>query len=73
VKEPSTQRNIWFLNRTRITIKKYWNDKLKKERDLFFSESDKGEETQDMCIHEGMPVIAKKKTKRNYHRALYYI
>ena len=36
------------------------NDKLNKEGD-FFSESDKGEETQDMCIHEGMPVIAKKK------------
>jgi hypothetical protein len=35
VKEPSTQRNICFLNRTRIIINKYWNDKIKKEGDLF--------------------------------------
>jgi hypothetical protein len=61
VKEPSTQRNICFFNRARLTIKKYWNDKLNKERDLFISESDNDEQTQDMYIYEGMPVIAKKK------------
>jgi hypothetical protein len=58
VKEPSTQRSICFLNRTRIIINKYWNDKLKKKGDLFISESDNDEQKQDICIHEGMPVIA---------------
>jgi len=72
VKEPSTQRNICFLNRTRIIINKYWNDKIKKEGDLFiyFSESDNDEQTQDMYIYEGLPIIAKK-TKRDGDNLLF--
>jgi hypothetical protein len=70
VKEPSTQRSICFLNRTRIIINKYWNDKLKKKGDLFISESDNDEQKQDICIHEGMPVIAKK-TKRDADKLMF--
>jgi len=70
VKEPSTQRNICFFNRTRIIINKYWNDKLKKEGDLFISENDNDEQTQDMYIYEGLPIIAKK-TKRDGDNLLF--
>jgi len=33
---------------------------LKKEGDLFISESDNDKQKQDMYVYEGMPVIAKK-------------
>ena len=61
---------ICFFNRARLTFKKYWNDKLNKERDLFISESDNDEQTQDMYIYEGLPIIAKK-TKRDGDNLLF--
>jgi hypothetical protein len=64
VKEPSTQRNICFFNRTRIIINKYWNDKLEKEGDLFISENDNDEQTQDMYIYEGFAYNREKNKTR---------
>lgn len=61
-----TDRNICYYNKTRIRINKMWNDKNKKEGDLFLSKpiaKSKDEDkyinlTQDMYIYENMPVIA---------------
>lgn len=68
-----TDRNICYYNKTRIRINKMWNDKNKKEGDLFLSKPisrltrngdiNQDDEkyfklTQDMYIYENMPVIA---------------
>jgi hypothetical protein len=61
-----TDRNICYYNKTRIRINKMWNDKYKKEGDLFLSkpiakstdDDDKIKLTQDMYIYENMPIIA---------------
>ena len=68
-----TDRNICYYNKTRIRINKMWNDKNKKEGDLFLSKpiarlTRNGDinqddekyfkQTQDMYIYENMPMIA---------------
>jgi hypothetical protein len=68
-----TDRNICYYNKTRIRINKMWNDKNKKEGDLFLSkpvarltrdgninqDDDKYFKlTQDMYLYEGLPIIA---------------
>jgi ATP-dependent exoDNAse (exonuclease V) alpha subunit len=61
-----TDRNICYYNKTRIRINKMWNDKYKKEGDLFLpkpiakstDDDDKIKLTQDMYIYENMPIIA---------------
>ena len=68
-----TDRNICYYNKTRIRINKMWNDKNKKEGDLFLSKPisrltrngdiNQDDEkyfklTQDMYVYEGLPVIA---------------
>jgi ATP-dependent exoDNAse (exonuclease V) alpha subunit len=68
-----TDRNICYYNKTRIRINKMWNDRNKKEGDLFLSKpiarlTRNGDinqddekyfkQTQDMYLYEGLPVIA---------------
>ena len=68
-----TDRNICYYNKTRIRINKMWNDKNKKEGDLFLPKPEarltrngdinQDDEkyfklTQDMYIYEGLPIIA---------------
>jgi hypothetical protein len=68
-----TDRNICYYNKTRIRINKMWNDKNKKEGDLFLSKpvarltrdgniNEDDEKyfklTQDMYLYEGLPIIA---------------
>jgi hypothetical protein len=65
-----TERNICYLNSTRIKINKFWNDKKKTEGDLFIAEDIFDEYTQDMYLYAGMPVIAKK-TKRQGDELLF--
>jgi hypothetical protein len=65
-----THRNICYFNSTRIKINKYWNDKLKKEGDLFIPENTYDEYTQDMYLYAGMPIIAKQ-TKRDGEELLF--
>jgi len=69
----TTDRNICYYNKTRIRINKMWNDKNKKDGDLFLSkrfarltrdgninqDDDKYFKlTQDMYLYEGLPIIA---------------
>jgi hypothetical protein len=60
IKEPLTERNICYFNKTRKRINKYWNDKKKKDGDLFILADEENDKTQDMYIYEGLPVIAMK-------------
>jgi len=60
IKEPLTERNICYFNKTRKRINKYWNDKKKKDEDLFILADEENDKTQDMYIYEGLPVIAMK-------------
>jgi hypothetical protein len=68
-----TDRNICYYNKTRIRVNKMWNDKNKKDGDLFLSKPvarltrngniNQDDEkyfklTQDMYIYEGLPIIA---------------
>lgn len=68
-----TDRNICYYNKTRTRINKIWNDKYRKEGDLFLpkpiarltrygninQDDDKYFKlTQDMYIYENMPIIA---------------
>jgi hypothetical protein len=69
----TTDRNICYYNKTRIRINKMWNDKNKKDGDLFLSKRfarltrdgdiNKDDDkyfklTQDMYLYENMPIIA---------------
>jgi hypothetical protein len=59
----TTERNICYYNKTRIRINKIWNDKKKKNGDLFIpalADSDAKAKTQDMYVYKGLPVIAMK-------------
>ena len=60
IKEPLTERNICYYNKTRKRINKYWNDKKKNDKDLFIPADEENDKTQDMYIYEGLPVIAMK-------------
>ena len=60
IKEPLTERNICYYNKTRKRINKYWNDKKKNDGDLFILADEENDKTQDMYIYEGLPVIAMK-------------
>ncbi len=60
IKEHLTERNICYYNKTRKRINKYWNDKKKKDGDLFILADEENDKTQDMYIYEGLPVIAMK-------------
>jgi len=55
-----SQRNICYLNKTRIKINHLWNDRLKNENDLFISADPEDELTQDIYLYLEMPIIAKK-------------
>ena len=69
----TTDRNICYYNKTRIRINKMWNDRNKKDGDLFLSKrfarltrdgkiNEDDEKyiklTQDMYLYEGLPIIA---------------
>jgi hypothetical protein len=60
IKEHLTERNICYFNKTRKRINKYWNDKKKKDGDLFIPADEENDKTQDMYIYEGLPVICMK-------------
>lgn len=60
IKEPLTERNICYFNKTRKRINKYWNDKKKKDVDLFIPADEENDKTQDMYIYKDLPVIAMK-------------
>ena len=60
IKEPLTERNICYFNKTRKRINKYWNDKKKNDNDLFIPADEENDKTQDMYIYQGLPVIAMK-------------
>ena len=64
------KRNICYYNNTRIAVNKMWNDRMKKEGDLFIPEDPNDEYTQDMYVYEGLPVIAKK-SKRDGDEILF--
>ena len=68
-----TDRNICYYNKTRIRINKMWNDKNKKEGDLFLPKPEARltrngdinqddekyfKQSQDMYLYENLPVIA---------------
>jgi hypothetical protein len=56
----TTERNICYYNKTRIRINKIWNDKKKKNGDLFIPALVDNLKTQDMYVYDGLPVIAMK-------------
>ena len=60
IKEPLTERNICYFNKTRKRINKYWNDKKKNDKDLFIPADEENDKTQDMYIYKDLPVIAMK-------------
>ena len=60
IKEPLTERNICYFNKTRKRINKYWNDKKKNDNDLFIPADEENDKTQDMYIYKDLPVIAMK-------------
>jgi hypothetical protein len=58
-----TERNICYYNKTRIRVNKMWNDKKKKNGDLFIPaliDNDPRKLTQDMYVYNGLPLIAMK-------------
>ena len=70
IKEPLTERNICYFNKTRKRINKYWNDKKKNDGDLFISADEENDKTQDMYIYKELPVIAMK-TKHDGDNVLF--
>lgn len=60
IKEPLTERNICYFNKTRKRINKYWNDKKKNDNALFIPADEENDKTQDMYIYKDLPVIAMK-------------
>ena len=82
----TTDRNICYYNKTRIRINKMWNDKNKKEGDLFLTKpiarirrtgviNEDDEKyfklTQDMYIFENMPIIAMRTLYDNNNNLLF--
>ena len=59
-----TQVNICFYNDTKKHINKMWNDKLKTNNSLFIPMNEDDDNSQDMYVYEGLPVIATR-NKRN--------
>lgn len=66
-----TPRNICYFNRTRKIINKMWNERLKKQGNLFIEADDSDEYTQDTYIYEGLPVIARKSKTVNKNEMLF--
>ena len=55
-----TPVNICYTNDTRIHINNVWNDKLRTPSSLFIPANDDDDNSQDMYVYEGLPVIAMK-------------
>lgn len=56
----TTERNICYYNKTRIRVNKMWNDRKKKDGDLFIPALEDNPKTQDMYVYNELPVIAMK-------------
>ncbi|KAJ1464828.1 hypothetical protein T484DRAFT_3641496, partial [Baffinella frigidus] len=69
-KEKNTPVNLCFFNNTRKQVNTMWNTKLKKEYNLFIKEDISIAHSQDVYIHEDLPVIAMK-TKKEEKSTLY--
>lgn len=55
-----TKINICYFNKTRKRINKYWNNKEKKENSILINADEEDDQTQDIYLYEGLPLIARK-------------
>lgn len=55
-----TKINICYFNKTRKRINEYWNNKEKKENSILINADEEDDQTQDIYLYEGLPLIARK-------------
>ena len=55
-----TKVNICYLNKTRIEVNKYWNERERTNSSAFIKKDENDEATQDIYLYEGLPLIARK-------------
>lgn len=52
--------NICYYNKTRKEVNKYWNNKEKKQDSILIKADYEDDQTQDIYLYEGLPLIARK-------------
>lgn len=55
-----TKINICYFNKTRKRINEYWNNKEKKENSTLINADEEDDQTQDIYLYEGLPLIARR-------------
>lgn len=55
-----TRVNICYLNKTRIEVNKYWNERERTNSSAFIKKDENDEATQDIYLYEGLPLISRK-------------